>query len=589
MDGMDEMAVREFAAKMKQIEELLNANNFAGAESQCQALVTSVFVANTANLPVEDKRRLAQMNAAITVELGQRERADEAIRLLKQTGDTAYSVFLRARLLWLQEEHFATLTLLEAYYQPERTEMAIHFPENSPFFAVNADTQQCILNIMAHAYKFFGLPALAAACAHMGFELVDYLPAKWQEYSNYLFDLHYIPMAQEKYAQEHMKFNELFKSIKQLKHNVKMHSRHQKIRVGYIGSDFRQHVCLLFIWAMLTNYDPEKFEVYIFTRSRVEDDYSALLKQKVTAWYNISDLFYPQAAQFIHEKEIDILVDLAGHASGNALPILAYKPAPIQICGIGYFATTGLKAVDYFLADRYLVNERTQSNFVEKLLVLPHSHFCYVPLNNEIPAGTVAPCKKKGYVTFGSFNNLTKVNDDVLVVWAEILKRVPGSHLLLKGDLLGSVEGRELIRQKLMSLGIEAERLELEGFSMPYLERYYDMDIALDTFPYPGGGTTCDALYMGVPVVTLGDGSEGGNFGISLLKNIGLDECCTYSIEEYIERAVALAQDADLLNVLHSAIRMMMQKSPVMDRQLYMQELEDGYQQIWVQYIHAGR
>ncbi|MBQ5845520.1 MAG: hypothetical protein IIW64_02620, partial [Selenomonadaceae bacterium] len=222
--------------------------------------------------------------------------------------------------------------------------------------------------------------------------------------------------------------------------------------------------------------------------------------------------------------------------------------------------------------------------FVEKLLVLPHSHFCYVPLK-DMPEPKEAPCKQNGYITFGSFNNLTKVNDTVLQIWVAILQCVPESRLLLKGSLLGDEQGRELIRQKLLSLGLSENRFELRGFSEPYLTEYYDMDIALDTFPYPGGGTTCDALYMGIPVITLGDGSHGGNFGVSLLRNIGLDFCCAYSCEEYVEKAVLLASDTELLNALHLGLRNMMQSSPVMDKKMYMQELESGYQHIFAGYL----
>ena len=144
---------------------------------------------------------------------------------------------------------------------------------------------------------------------------------------------------------------------------------------------------------------------------------------------------------------------------------------------------------------------------------------------------------------------------------------------------------RELMRQKLLSLGLSENRFELRGFSEPYLTEYYDMDIALDTFPYPGGGTTCDALYMGVPVITLGDGSHGGNFGVSLLRNIGMDFCCAYSFEEYVEKAVQLSSDMDLLNALHLGLRNMMQSSPVMDKKKYMRELESGYQHIFARYL----
>ncbi len=374
-----------------------------------------------------------------------------------------------------------------------------------------------------------------------------------------------------------------------------------KLRIGYISPDFRRHVVLLFIWAMVTKYNRQDFEVYCFSNSPIEDEYSKYIKKQVDFWCNISQLPLRDKALLVYQQELDILVDLAGHSRDNCLPVLGYKPAPIQISGIGYFATTGLQTVDYFLSDKYLatgcdqisakntqvIDENLQAtalasseSFTEKLLVLPHSHFCYVPIK-EMPPARQAPCMSKGYITFGSFNNLIKVNDVVLETWGAILRQVPKSRLLLKCASLDDADIRELFRQKLLSLGLPEERFQLRGFSADYLPEYYEMDIALDTFPYPGGGTTCDALYMGVPVVTLGDGSHGGNFGISLLKNIGLDFACSYSVGEYIQKAFLLAQDRELLNALHLGLRNMMENSPIMNEKQYMQELEQGYKRIW--------
>lgn len=373
------------------------------------------------------------------------------------------------------------------------------------------------------------------------------------------------------------------------------------MRIGYISPDFRRHVVLLFIWAMVTKYNRQEFEVYCFSNSPTEDEYSKYIQKHVNFWCNISQLTLRDKALLVYQQDLDILVDLAGHSRDNCLPVLGYKPAPIQISGIGYFATTGLQTVDYFLSDKYLaagcavipaknnqvIDENLQAtaiasseSFTEKLLVLPHSHFCYVPIK-KMPPVRQAPCMSKGYITFGSFNNLIKVNDVVLEAWGAILRQVPESRLLLKCASLDDADIRELFRQKLLSLGLPEERFQLRGFSADYLPEYYEMDIALDTFPYPGGGTTCDALYMGVPVVTLGDGSHGGNFGISLLKNIGLDFACSYSVEEYIQKALLLAQDRELLNVLHLGLRNMMENSPIMNEKQYMQELEQGYKRIW--------
>lgn len=576
-----------FLQNIDSLNSLMNEGRFAEGMGLCQILLAEIENQNMSEEDDDACKRLYQMNAVLVIEQGHKNLAVEAIDLLDIYADDAYCNFLKSRLYWLLEEQFQALLTLESYYKITAYGDTFVVAEESQLLALDGNMRQRVLNFLGHIYKFFSMPVMAAQCSFLAQEAAGELPVRWQEYSNYLFDLHYLFMSKEDYFQAHAGFNELFKGISQFKHNKENHISHMKIRLGYISSDFRQHVCLLFVWAMLTAYNRECFEVYVFSRSAVEDEYSELIKGRVDGWFNVSGLSIEACARKIYEQEIDILVDLAGHASGNGLPVLAYKPAPVQACGIGYFATTGLQAVDYFLTDKYLVNKDTQRYFVEKLLVLPHSHFCYTPLNDMPSASKGAPCNKKGYITFGSFNNLTKVNDEVLMAWAEILHHVPGSRLLLKGDMLGSPEGCEIIRQKLISLNIKEARFDLRPFTLPYLEQYYEVDIALDTFPYPGGGTTCDALYMGVPVVTLGDGSHGGNFGISLLKNIGLDACCTYSKQEYVERAVMLAADYELLDALHRGLRNMMDKSPILNSDMYIKDLEDGYRKIWSEYVNG--
>lgn len=595
------MTEQEFVEKRQRLNDLMVKEHYHDADVLCQELWQRLHREQEGMLPTQEVFiNLAQINAAVVIETNTRERMDHAIERLKEAGEVPYSVFLQARLFWMAQQRFAAMELMEDYFQVTIKDDHIVFAENSPYFQVATDIQELILNLFGQIYKFFCAPEAGANCNLEASRVAEYFPAKLAEYSNFLFDTHYLFMTPEEYLRVHLGFGSLFagrsefKSSRLFKHRKFVHKRHRKLRIGYLSPDFRNHVVLLFIWAMLTQYDRDKFEVYCFSLSPVEDQYSEYIKEQVNGWCNVSGMDAYNGAKAVHEREIDILVELAGHSGHNGMSIVAYKPAPVQVCGIGYFATTGLKTMDYFFADSYLTGREVPGEevqladsdyFVEKLLVLPHSHFCYVPLK-DMPEPQGAPCKKKnGYITFGSFNNLVKVNDVVLEVWAELLRQVPGSRLFLKGSLFDEPEGRRMFAVKLTALGIAEDRFELRGFSTPFLTEYYEMDIALDTFPYPGGGTTCDALYMGVPVVTLGDGSYGGNFGISLLKNIGLDFCCAYSYEEYVEKAVLLAGDFELLDALHLGLRNMMETSPVMDKQLYMGELEQGYKKIWQRYL----
>lgn len=581
---MDEKA---FLKQKDKIHELMLQQRYDDADVICQALYEELCTNAIMSAARDDYlKELAQLNAVMVIETQSKHRIDLALQYLKATEENPYSIFLMARLYWLQSNHFQSLSVLETYFKINTSANTLVLSEDSPYYLCSNEIKERVLNLLGQAYKYYGVCELACACYLKSSEIIDDFSCKVLEYSNYLFNAHYLCMPKEEYLRIHLGFDTLFKHIKPYEHIKNSHRRHRKIRIGYISPDLRQHVVLLFIWGMLTKYNREKFEIHCFSNSCIEDEYSAHIKKHVGSWCNISRLTPKQAAQEIYRKEIDVLVELAGHSQNNCLSVLAYKPAPIQICGIGYFATTGLSTVDYFLTDKYLVSETSQAYFTEKLLVLPHSHFCYVPLR-DMPEIKGAPCKKNGYITFGSLNNVTKVNDNVLQVWSVLLNKVPNSKLLLKSAQLGDNYCYEIFKQKLISIGVSEDCFELRGFSASYLETYYEIDIALDTFPYPGGGTTCDALYMGVPVVSLGDGSHGGNFGISLLHNIGLDVCCAASIDEYIEKAVAIAGDYELLDILHLGLRSIMQKSPVMNQQKYMRDLECCYEDVWKTYLKS--
>ena len=596
---------------MDRLRQCMDAGDYASARPLYED--TQSKLAACQDISAQERyataQELAEIFAAMVIETNSQAEIPVAAAGLHKYPGGAYHRFLVARLYWQAGKHLQALSELEKQCQLAWVQGRLVIPAENDFWQGSPGEKEVILNLLGQGYKYFGMAQEAAQCYRLASETAVYFPVQASNYSNYVFTLHYVFMPQWEYVQAHKGYNALYAVLKPFVHDKRQlkrrHKKRKKLRIGYISPDFRRHVVLLFIWAMVTKYNRQDFEVYCFSNSPVEDEYSKYIQKQVDAWCNISQLPLRDKALLVYQQELDILVDLAGHSRDNCLPVLGYRPAPIQVSGIGYFATTGLAAVDYFLSDKYLAagcetlpagkagstlqaigeglaeTELAKSDsFTERLLVLPHSHFCYVPLK-EMPKVRPAPCLRNGYITFGSFNNLIKVNDVVLEAWAQIMKQVPQSRLLLKCASLDDGDVRELFRQKLLSLGLPEERFELRGFSADYLFEYYDMDVALDTFPYPGGGTTCDALYMGVPVVTLGDGSHGGDFGISLLKNIGLDFACTYAVEEYIQKAVLLAQDAELLNALHLGLRNMMQNSPVMDETSYMQELEQGYKKIW--------
>ena len=359
---------------------------------------------------------------------------------------------------------------------------------------------------------------------------------------------------------------------------------HGKLRIGYLSTDFRLHPVLYFVWGLMTQFDSEHFEVYLYSAVTEKDSWTDRLQELPVQWREIAELTDEAAARQIRADEIDILFELGGHSKGNRLGILAYRPASVQLSGIGYMGSTGLPCVDYFLTDRYCSEGESNSYFTEKLLPLPRTHFCFTPLT-DFPEPGEPPCLASGYVTFGSFNNFAKVTDAMLQLWAEILRRVPGSRLLLKHKLLGCPEGREWAEKKLSGAGIELARVELRGFSRDYRAEYNELDIALDTFPYTGGQTTCEALYMGVPVVTLSGQRPGSRFGWSLLQNLELRECCASTAGEYVQKAVNLARDRKHLAELHSNLRNRMKASPLMQAEAYVKDVEQVYMRIYADFL----
>ena len=355
----------------------------------------------------------------------------------------------------------------------------------------------------------------------------------------------------------------------------------RKLRIGYISPDFRLHAAAYFFMPLVRDFDAASFEVTCYARGK-RDRVTSLFRQKSVRWKDVSRLSARDAARLIERDGIDILVDLAGHTQGSGLPVLARRPAPVQMTAIGYMATTGLRAVDYFLSDVYCSPwDMGARGFSEKVLRMPHSHLCYAPVLRDMPkGGGDAPFVKSGRITFGSFNNFCKVSDDMLALWRGVLERMKGAHLVIKSKICSIAAGRKIVKERLQRFGIPLAQVELRPYSPDYLEQYTDIDIVLDTFPYTGGVTTCEALYMGVPVITKAGGTHGSRFSTSILENAGLSQLVARGDMEYVRKAVELADSPDILRRLHRDLRARMETSPLMDVKGYMKDLEDIYREI---------
>lgn len=404
---------------------------------------------------------------------------------------------------------------------------------------------------------------------------------KYSVYSSYLYAIQAAQInSDDEIFMANYNYNKLFANIKSFKHHNLKYTKGNRIRIGYISSDFCQHPVAFFLIKLLYFHNKNRFEITCYSGGKRVDKVTEQIKSLSEHWRDISDLSAEEAAKLIYDEEIDVLFDLGGHNVGSLLPVLAYKPAPIQMSGIGYIGTTGLKTVDYFLTDKYCDSYlHSEIDFTEKLLFLTHSHFCY-SMREDIKPLAGAAFEKKGYITFGIFNRIEKITDKMLKLWSAILKRIPNSRLLFKSGFVSNDFYCKMMYWRLDNVGFNRNSVIFEEASKDYLDRYLDIDIALDTFPCCGGTTTCDALIMGVPVISMVGDRHVARFGYSILKNIGLDECIAFSEEEYIKKAVNLALDKEKLSFLHLHLREIMIKSPLMNGKLYADEIEIIYENI---------
>jgi len=363
----------------------------------------------------------------------------------------------------------------------------------------------------------------------------------------------------------------------------------RRLRIGYVSPHLCEHAVNFFTQPIFQSHDRERFEVVCYFDDDRPDDTSGLLRRTVNLWRDVFGKSDDEVAAQIRADRIDILVDLTGHiGGGNRMQLFARKPAPIQVTYLGYQNTTGMQAMDYRLTDAYADPPgETDALHTERLVRLPESYFCYRPSDYAPPVAPL-PAEANGYVTFGSVNAFPKVTPQVLATWAEILRRVPGSKLVVRADMTPSLEKR--LFETFAAEGIASERLELVN-RLPrpqYLELISRLDIALDPFPFNGHTTTCDSLWQGVPVLTLSGNSYVTRFGGSGHATLGLPELITQSREEYVEAAVALASDRERLIRYRTTLRERMAASPLLDFAGFTRKLEDAYRAMWERFCSAN-
>ena len=360
-----------------------------------------------------------------------------------------------------------------------------------------------------------------------------------------------------------------------------MSGRGHRLRIGYVSGSFHNHPVGYFIEPVLRNHDRERFEVHCYASQEHEDDLTNRLRETVEFWVDVRDKDDAELAQLIRADRIDVLVDLSGHTAWNRLLAFAYKPAPVQVTWAAYAATTGLPEMDYFLADRWVIPEDEEGAYVESVWRLPRNYVCFATPDFALVPRASRHCDTVP-ITFGCFNNRAKITAEVVRIWSRILTEAPSARLFLKTRALDDDATRSELYDEFAHHGVSATRLRMEGHSdrQELLARYQEVDLCLDPFPFTGGVTTLESLWMGVPVLTLRGDRFVGHASESFLSAVGLEELVATSRAEYREIAVRLARDHARRERLRHGLRERMLASALCDYAEFTRDLESAFREM---------
>jgi protein O-GlcNAc transferase len=356
----------------------------------------------------------------------------------------------------------------------------------------------------------------------------------------------------------------------------------RRLRVGYVSGDFCSHTVADYFAPVLAAHDPAMVEVFCYHNNYATDDVTKKLRAAAPHWRDVAGLTDEECTARIMADGIDILVDLSGHTNKNRLGVFARRAAPVQASWLGFWGTTGVAAMDYVISDSDTIPPGREAHYSEKIHRLPGSRFCYQP-PGYAPAPAPPPSLDGRPVVFGSFNNLAKLGPKTIMLWAQVLLGVPDAKLLLKWNSLGSEATRQELIDAFRRAGIGPERLILRGGSLHHvmLGEYADVDIALDPFPFSGGVTSCEALWMGVPVLTLPGASAASRQTLGFLRAIGRPEWAASNVEEFVRMAMTMAGNRQKLAEYRAGQRARMAGSALCAPERFTQDLEETYRTLW--------
>ncbi|UCE47623.1 MAG: hypothetical protein JSW47_18745, partial [Phycisphaerales bacterium] len=413
---------------------------------------------------------------------------------------------------------------------------------------------------------------------------VEKEPDKASVHSSFLANLHYQPeMNPQLLFEEHSRWGQIHAAPeKATKSHPNDPDPDRRLRVGYISADFRRHPVAFFLEPLLDAHDRKSFELYGYGNVVHPDGNTEQFGKKLDRYRNICGIEDRQVAHLIEQDRIDILVDLGGHTNDNRLTVLSYKPAPVQVTYLGYFETTGIEQVDYFLTDELNSPPQSQQFHTEQLVYLPDGFLCYKPPDCAPPV-TQLPATQKGHLTFGVFGNNRKINAFVLSLWAQTLKSCENSRLLLMFRGGQDWQLREHYLGQFERLAIARDRVEVRGHKplAEYLKTYGEVDLILDTYPYNGGTTTCNALWMGVPVLSLVGKHHMSRVGLSILSNLGMGLFAASTADEFLAMIASVSGNLESLAKIRASLRQRMAVSSLCDAGALADKIESAYKDMW--------
>jgi protein O-GlcNAc transferase len=421
--------------------------------------------------------------------------------------------------------------------------------------------------------------------------VLEYQPHAVTTHNNLLCTLNYRDgITLEQLAAAHARFDRTFGEP--YRSQIRPHENDldpdRPLRIGFVSPDLHRHPVGFLTVRMFDHLDRSQVEATCYNTSLTSDDITARIKANAASWRDAPGWNDERLTQAIRDDRIDILFDMTGHTRDSRLLVFARKPAPIQISWAGYVGTTGLRTMDYLLADAHEVPPEAEVHYCERVLRMPDGYICYEPAACA-PAVSPVPALERGHVTFGSFNNQAKLGRRTVETWSRILHRVPGSRLVLKYYAMSNPAVAGRLREMFAGHGIEPDRIDCLGTTShaEQLERYRDIDIALDPFPYNGGLTTLEALWMGVPVVSCPGETFAGRHSLSHLSNIGLTTTIARDLDDYVSIAESLAGDLPALARLREGLREQMQSSPLCDGERFARHFEQVMRGVWRDWVAA--